>query len=104
MQSTKIDINKQIQIAFRTGKVALGAKEALESAKFAKAKLLILASNCPEDERTDIMYYAKQSTIPVYTYTGTSHDLGSACGKSFVVSALIIKEPGDSEIMKLAVQ
>jgi len=104
MQSTKLDINKQIQITFRTGKVALGAKEALESAKFAKAKLLILASNCPEDERSDIMYYAKQSAIPVHIYTGTSLDLGSACGKNFVVAALTIKEPGDSEIMKLAVQ
>jgi len=104
MQSVKIDINKQIQIAFRTGKVALGAKEALDSAKFAKGKLLILASNCPESERTEITYYAKQSAIPVHTYTGTSLDLGSACGKNFVVSALTIKEPGDSEIMKLAVQ
>ena len=104
MQSTKIDVNKQIQIALRTGKVALGSKEALELAKFAKAKLLILASNCPEDERADIVYYAKQSTIPVYTYSGTALDLGSACGKNFVVSALTIKEPGESEIMKLAVQ
>jgi len=103
MQSVKIDVNKQIQIAFRTGKVALGAKEALESAKFAKAKLLILASNCPETERKQIMYYAKQSAVPVLTYSGTSIDLGSACGKNFVVAALIIKEPGDSEIMKLAV-
>jgi large subunit ribosomal protein L30e len=104
MQSAKIDINKQIQIAFRTGKVALGLKGALEAAKFARAKLLILASNCPESERADITYYAKQSAIPIHTYTGTSLDLGSACGKNFVVSALIIKEPGDSEILKLAVQ
>jgi len=104
MQSTKIDVNKQIQIASRTGKIAFGAKEALESAKLAKAKLLILASNCPESDRTNIMHYAKQSSIPVHIYAGTSIDLGSACGKKFVVSALTIKEPGDSEIMKLAVQ
>ena len=103
MQSVRIDINKQIQIALRTGKIAFGAKEALESAKFAKAKLLILASNCPESERADITYYAKQSATPVHIYTGTSLDLGSACGKNFVVSALTIKEPGDSEILKLAV-
>ena len=50
MQSAKIDVNKQIQMAVRTGKVALGVKEAL-TAKFAKAKLLILASNCPETNR-----------------------------------------------------
>jgi large subunit ribosomal protein L30e len=104
MQSAKIDVNKQIQIVLRTGKVALGVKEALESAKFARAKLLILAANCPENERSDIMYYAKQSSVPVHIYPGTSIDLGAACGKRFVVSALTIREPGDSEIMKLAVQ
>ena len=104
MQSVKIDVNKQIQIVLRTGKVGLGAKEALESAKFAKAKLLILAANCPENERRDIMYYAKQSSVPVHIYAGTSIDLGSACGKNFVVSALTIREPGDSDIMQLAVQ
>jgi len=104
LQSVKIDVNKQIQIVLRTGKIALGAKEALESAKFAKAKLLILAANCPENERKDIMYYAKQSSVPVHIYSGTSIDLGSACGKRFVVSALTIREPGDSEILKLAVQ
>ena len=54
--------------------------------------------------RNDITYYAKQSSVPVHIYPGTSIDLGSACGKNFVVSALTIKEPGDSEILKLAVQ
>ena len=104
MQTAKIDVNKQIQIAVRTGKVALGVKETLEAAKFAKAKLLILASNCPEDAKEDIIQYAKQGAVPVHTYPGTSLDLGSACGRRFAVSALTVKEPGDSEILKLAVQ
>lgn len=104
MQTAKIDVNKQIQIAVKTGKVALGIKDALEAAKFAKAKLLIIASNCPEVEKRDILHYAKVSTVPVHTYPGTSLDLGSACGKQFVVAALTIREPGDSEILKLAVQ
>lgn len=104
MQTSKIDVNKQIQIAVKTGKVGLGTKEALEVVKFAKAKLVILASNCPENEKADILHYAKTSAVPVHTYPGTSLDLGSACGKRFVVAALTIREPGDSEILKLAVQ
>ncbi len=102
MQSAKVDVNKQIQIAVKTGKVTLGVKEALDAARFAKAKLLILASNCPNQDKTDIIQYAKQSSLQVYNYQGTSLDLGSACGKPFVVAALTIKEPGDSEILKLA--
>jgi large subunit ribosomal protein L30e len=35
------------------------------------------------------------------TYRGTSLDLAAVCGKPFSVSALSIREPGDSEILKL---
>ncbi len=102
MQSSKIDVNKQLQIVVRSGKVALGIKEALDAARFAKAKLLILASNCPSRNRMEIVNYAKQSGVPIFEYPGTSVDLGGACLKRFVVAALTIKEPGDSEILKLA--
>jgi large subunit ribosomal protein L30e len=104
MQTSKIDVNKQIQIAVKTGKVAMGVKQALEAARFAKAKLLILASNCPKLDKANITHYAKASSIPIHIYQGTSLDLGTACGKRFVVAALTIREPGDSEILKLAVQ
>ena len=101
-QTPKIDVNKQLQIAVRSGKVALGIKDTLDAARFAKGKLLILASNCPARERQDITQYAKQSGVPIFDYPGTSVDLGAACLKRFVVAALTVKEPGDSEILKLA--
>ena len=102
MQTAKVDVNKQLQIAVKTGKVSYGVKEAVDAARFAKAKLLILAANCPAKEKADIVQYAKQSEVPIFDYTGTSLDLGAACLKPFVVAALTIKEPGDSEILKLA--
>jgi ribosomal protein L30E len=34
-------------------------------------------------------------------YRGSSLDLAATCGKPFIVSALSIREPGDSEILKL---
>jgi large subunit ribosomal protein L30e len=102
MQTAKIEINKQIQIVVKTGKVSFGLKEAVDAARYAKAKLVILASNCPPVYRESILHYAKQSTIPIYNYSGTSVDLGAACTKPFVVAALTVREPGDSEILKLA--
>jgi len=102
MQSAKVDVNKQIQIAVKTGKVSFGVQEALDAARFAKAKLLIMSSNCPEPHRADIAHYAKQSEVPIYTYSGSSADLGAACLKPFVVSVLAVREPGDSEILRLA--
>ena len=95
-------MNKQIEIAARTGKVSFGIKEAVDAARLAKAKLLILAANCPAGDKTNIIQYAKQSAVPIYNYPGTSLDLGAACVKPFVVAALTVKEPGDSEILKLA--
>jgi large subunit ribosomal protein L30e len=47
------------------------------------------------------MHYSKLSDIPVYDYEGTSLELGSVCGKPFTVATLIIKDPGDSNILEI---
>lgn len=97
-----MDLSKQISMAVKTGKVELGCKEATDAARIGKARLIIIASNCPEPDKSNILYNAKMSEIPVYVYSGTSVDLGTACEKPFLVAALTVKEPGDSEILKLA--
>ena len=96
-----IDVNKAIVTTVKTGKVLFGVNNAVRNAKTGKAKLIIVASNCPQKTRGDIEYYCKLSNIPVVIYNGTSIDLGAVCGKAFTVSALIIREPGDSDILKL---
>jgi large subunit ribosomal protein L30e len=96
-----IDVNKAIATTAKTGKIQLGINSALKSAKTRKAKLILLASNCPQKVRDDIKYYSALSKIPVSIYNGNSLDLGAVCGKPFEVSALTIKEQGDSEILKI---
>ena len=96
-----VDINKAIASTVKTGKVWFGANNAIKNAKMGKARLVIVAENCPEDIREDIEYYCKFSKIPMIIYKGTSLDLGAACGKPFMVSALTIREPGDSDILKI---
>ncbi len=97
-----IDINKAIATTVRTGKVLFGAKNAVRNARIGKAKLIIVAANCSKKIRGDIEYYCRLSDVPIVIYSGTSIDLGSVCRKPFMVSALTIREPGDSEILKLA--
>lgn len=97
-----IDVNKAIATTVRTGKIFLGANNTVRNAKVGKVKLVIVAANCPRSAREDIEYYCRLSDIPLVTYNGTSIDLGAVCGKPFVVSALAIREPGDSDILKLA--
>ncbi|MGQ9530104.1 MAG: 50S ribosomal protein L30e [Candidatus Bathycorpusculaceae bacterium] len=96
-----IDVDKAIATAVKTGKVSFGANPALQNAKTGKAKMIILAANCPATIRGDIEYYCKLSKIPLITYKGSSMDLASLCGKPFTISALSIREPGDSEILEL---
>ena len=97
-----MDVNKQIRMAVKTGKVDFGSKTALSSASLGRAKLLILAKNCPQDYRDNIVQDAEQSEIPVYVYQGNSLDLGALCEKPFPVASMVIREPGDSEVLKLA--
>lgn len=85
----------------KTGKVLLGAKSVVESAKTGRAKLLIIAANCPRRAKKNIEYYCNLSKIPMYIYKGSSIDLGVACKKRFKVSALAVREPGESDIMSL---
>ncbi len=95
-----IDIDKALASAVKTGKVSFGANSALLSAKTGKAKMIVLASNCPKELKTEIEYYGKLSRVPVLSYKGVSMDLANVCGKLFTISALSIREPGDSEILK----
>ena len=96
-----IDIDKAIATAVKTGKVSFGANSAIQNAKTGKAKLIILAANCPKNTREDIEYYCQMSKVPFITHKGSSLDLAAICGKPFTVSALSIREPGDSEILSL---
>ncbi len=96
-----IDVDKAIATAVKTGKVSFGANAATLNAKTGKAKMIILAANCPKDIKEDIEYYCKLSKVPVMTYKGASMDLAEVCSKLFIISALSIRETGDSEILKV---
>jgi large subunit ribosomal protein L30e len=96
-----IDVDKAIVTAVKTGKVSFGANTALQNAKTGKAKVIILAANCPKDIKEQVEYYGKISKVPIMTYKGTSIDLATICNKLFIISALSIRETGDSEILKV---
>ena len=74
--------------------------EAIKAAKLGKAKLIVIAENAPKELKDDIIYYSKLSKIPTYIYKGTSVDLGTLCGKPFMVAAVIIYDEGESRILE----
>ncbi|WXG42986.1 MAG: 50S ribosomal protein L30e [Promethearchaeati archaeon SRVP18_Atabeyarchaeia-1] len=98
----KQDISKSIRIAVKTGVVVIGFESTLKAIKKGKARLVIVARNPDEDLRKQIEYYSGLSQIPVYEFKSSSWDLGSTCGKPFMISAMAIQEPGDSNIIQIA--
>lgn len=97
-----IDLDKAIANVVKTGKVVLGAEEAAESARSGKAQVIIVASSGRARIHEDLKYYGHLSEIPIVLYNGSSVDLGMTCGKRFAVSALTVKEQGDSNILDIA--
>jgi len=86
----------------RTGKVTLGLKETLEALRGGKAKLVVVAGNLPPEHRKKLESLAKLAGVPILDSKLTSLDLGAACGKPYTVSALAIRDPGDSGILALS--
>lgn len=98
------DLNTALAMAVNTGKVLFGANSTLKSAMSGKVQLVVTASNCPEKLRTDLEHYCNLSKIPFLVYPRTSVELGRICGKPFVVSALAVRDPGDSDVLEIARQ
>ncbi|MEM0023229.1 MAG: 50S ribosomal protein L30e [Thermofilaceae archaeon] len=94
-----MDIVREIQTALRTGKVVIGSKETLSAITNGRAKLVIVASNTPGRIRRDVEKYCKLSGTPLYEFPGTSWDLGAVCNKPFIVAAMAILDPGESNIL-----
>ena len=93
-----MDIAHALKLALSTGRVKIGLVESLESAKNGEAKLLIVASTCPDEKLLKQKRYEKTQ---VYHYEGSAAELGAACGKPFPISTLAIVDAGTSAILSV---
>ena len=92
-----MDLNKSLRAAIDTGNVFVGSKQACKAIEAGSAKLVILASNCPDDT----VNTANNGNVPVYSFNGNNSVLGAACGKPFPVSAIAILDGGKSDVLNL---
>ncbi|XP_005329168.3 large ribosomal subunit protein eL30 [Ictidomys tridecemlineatus] len=93
-------INSRLQLVMKSGKYVLGYKQTLKMIRQGKAKLIILANNCPALRKSEIEYYAMLAKAGVHHYSGNNMELGTACGKYYRVCTLSIIDPGDSDIIR----
>lgn len=90
-----IDVPRALRLATDTGQVRFGVREVRKALKGKAAKLVVLASNCPESVRSSL------GEVRLYEFTGTNVELGAACGVPFSVAAMAILSPGESNILSV---
>jgi large subunit ribosomal protein L30e len=95
----KINVDKSLIKAVKTGKVIFGANRTIDAAVKGSAKMIVLASNCPDDIKTKV----QATEVPVLEYEGTSVELGPICGKPFTIAAMAILDAGESDILAATV-
>ncbi|MDD1672880.1 MAG: 50S ribosomal protein L30e [Methanomicrobiales archaeon] len=93
-----MDFNVSLRKAIKTGDVILGQNKTQDTIQQGKARLVILAKNSSGSFQQLVTH---NKGLLVYIYEGTSTQLGKACGKPFLVSALAILDPGESDILSL---
>jgi large subunit ribosomal protein L30e len=96
-----MDIEKSIRQAVDTGKVVLGEKETIRAVQNKKVKLVIVSANCRAGSKESLKAHSKLSDIKVFDFAGSGVDIGSVCGKPFVVSMLGVMDAGDSNIFEV---
>lgn len=81
---------KELQDALKEGRVMLGFRRCLKALKSSNPKLVIIANNLPVSMEKQILHNAKLCNAQVKRFEGSSKELGTACGKPFAVSVVVI--------------
>jgi large subunit ribosomal protein L30e len=93
------EIEKSFKTIVKKGSVVFGKKQTKTSIDSGKAKLVVLADNCPDVE--EITLYAKEKKIPVYKSKVNNVEIGYLCGKAYAVSTFAILEDGGVKLPHL---
>ena len=81
---------KELRDALKENKVVFGSKSTIKHLKLGDAKLIVIASNCPDEMKKDLEKYTKLSGIKLESFDGTAKQLGTFCGKPFSIATLAI--------------
>lgn len=89
-----MDFASALKRVLATGEVVLGSREAVKDVASGRAKLAVVAANCPPETAKQVKQYAELGGVPVTVFPGTSRQLGEACGKPFLVATLSVRNLG----------
>jgi large subunit ribosomal protein L30e len=96
-------LNRNLRILVKTGKIVMGEKNVLRNLRTGQIKLLIMADNLPAPYKNELLHQVsiQSRKLDVFTYPGSSIDLGNQCGRPHMVAALAVEQAGDSKILEV---
>ena len=99
----EFDIDTNIKVAYKTGKIIYGKNQVLRELRKNPFKMLIISNNCPAELEDQLNYYNTLTEKKLYfhRYKGSSLDLGLACAKPYWISVIGVIDQGDSSLLSL---
>ncbi len=80
----------ELKKLLKTNKLILGTEKTQKILRLGTALKVFLSSNCPEQVRKDIEYYAKLVNVPIVQLKQPNDELGTLCKKPYPVSVISI--------------
>ena len=94
-----MDLSRQLKNAISSGTLLFGQNQTVANCVSGKARMVILAANCPPDFISDIK--SRHPDIPLHQVQMVNRELGAACAKPFAVSSICVVDAGDSDLLTL---
>ena len=94
-----MDLPKQLKNAISSGTLLFGQNQTACNCVSGKARIVILAANCPLDFVSDLK--SRHPDIPLHQVEMVNRELGAACAKPFPVSSICVIDAGDSDLLTL---
>jgi large subunit ribosomal protein L30e len=83
---------EELKRLIKSEKAVLGTQRTLKLLKQGALEQVFLSSNCPEDVKKDVEYYAKLAGVPVTALRYPNDEVGILCKKPYPVSVLSISQ------------
>ncbi len=84
--------DQEIREAMKEKRLVIGSRSVMKGVKGGSVKNVVFASNCPENTKKDLEYYASGSFVAIKEFSGSSLQLGELCGKPFNILLVGIKK------------
>jgi large subunit ribosomal protein L30e len=97
-----VDAGKELRRAVDTGKVFFGKRQVEKSILDKTGKLVIASKNAEKYAKERIKELCRASKVPFYEFDANGLEIGSYCGKPFVVSFAAVLDKGKSRVLDLA--